>query len=185
MPDDISCYIEQMKERLVTMRLPPPPPPRMRMNNKGDLVPIKPKRSLAWEYISDYHHLLDTGAGVVLRQSSNHGESMVYLPGHAIIDGKLISKPMLEPSDQPGVTMGERVEALRREVAKLQAEKTETAKHQQDIIALQEKLLVESTERFAAMRAEIDAERAANAQHGLSIAEEKTGFLSLFGKKGR
>lgn len=63
---------------------------------------------------------LDTGAGVVLRSSCKDlPDTLVYLPGHAIIEGKLVSKPMLEPSDQPGVTMGERVEGLNREILRL------------------------------------------------------------------
>lgn len=146
----------------------------------------KPEKGTA----TDCTQAHDTGAGVLIRTwTAEYGITTTYLPGHAIIDGKLLSKPLLEPSDQPGVTMGDRVAALEKA---LEVSKSEGAEYTGRMLKLTAQLEAGHAEELHQRRnlegqvkllerqlAEAQkALAAAAAANGLSLADDKRGFLS-------
>lgn len=143
--------------------------------------------------IDKYWGLTDTGAGVIIcRTRAPEGTGMVFLPGHALIDGKLVSKPMLEPSDQPGVTMGDRVEALEKALDGKSKTLTEVDdRHKQEIRDLKvhhatilDKLKSQdqaSQTEILRLRAELD-----KMNQGLLqvVSDDRRGILSFLGRRG-
>lgn len=139
------------------------------------------------------HRALDTGAGVLLSiwACRSSVEVLTYLPGHALIDGKIVSKPQLEPDPENStVTMGDRVTALNKRLAEVSEEKAELAGKldQSRILAesLQRNLTdlhreaTEATKTIMKLEAKLAA---IEAKGGLSVAPETpSGFLSLFRK---
>lgn len=124
-------------------------------------------------------YMQDTGAGVILFRDET---GFCYLPGHALIDGKLVSGPMLE-KDAEGVTMGDRLAGLENLLEKerlYHASTVTQARHKLGEMITELKAIVKAKDdQIAELMKQLADIKAANAQHSVSFTEEKNGWLGF------